>query len=163
PERLLGAALLSSALPRALEALRDEIAGAAARALGLGLRRFAAQLREEDAAVAAITAGFGLGAAFAAFAAPAPAAKAERAPAAAALRHPRPADLDGAIARARAYLAVDPELREAWEVHRWGLFGAPVLTARKFPSAMVLEQLGAAGVPLDGRADALIARYAAEG
>ncbi len=49
-----------------------------------------------------------------------------------------------AVVMAERFLLADPSLREAWEVHRWGLAGAPEVTAR-FPAGIVVEILGRSG------------------
>jgi len=49
-----------------------------------------------------------------------------------------------AIAAAGRFLLADPTMREAWEVHRWGMEGAAEVTAR-FPAGLVIEVLGRHG------------------
>ena len=71
-------------------------------------------------------------------------------------------DLADALRRARAALLADPSMREAWEVHRWGLFDRPELTARKFPMALVIEHLAAAGLDVGTLADGVLRAYRAD-
>ena len=52
--------------------------------------------------------------------------------------------LPDAIAMAERFLTADRTFREAWEVHRWGMAGAPEVTAR-FPAGLVIEVLGKRG------------------
>ncbi len=59
----------------------------------------------------------------------------------------------GSLAMAEAYLLADPELRESWEVHRWGFLGRKVLTGRNFPCGFILELLLESGLKLSCRLD----------
>lgn len=49
-----------------------------------------------------------------------------------------------ATAMAARFLLADPELRESWEVHREGMFGADEVVSR-FPAGLILETLAGAG------------------
>ncbi len=66
-----------------------------------------------------------------------------------------------ASSMAEGFLLEDPELCEAWEVHRWGLLGVEVLTARTFSVGFVLEHAAAGGAPVADRIHAVINRYVA--
>jgi len=67
--------------------------------------------------------------------------------------------LQQALQMARGFLLADPELRECWETHRWGLFNTPLLNGRVFPSGMVLELLSEAGVDCSASLGPLFDRY----
>jgi hypothetical protein len=60
--------------------------------------------------------------------------------------------LPKALAMAQAFLLADTTLRQSWEVHREGMFGAPEVTSR-FPAGLVLEILCAHGHDLRGQVD----------
>ena len=62
------------------------------------------------------------------------------------------APLREAISMAERYLGADPTFRDAWEVHRWGMAGAPEVTAR-FPAGLVIEVLGKHGHDVGDLAD----------
>jgi len=66
-----------------------------------------------------------------------------------------------ASSMAEGFLLEDAELREAWEVHRWGLLGVGVLTGRTFPVGFVLEHAAAGGAPVADQIHAAINRYVA--
>jgi len=53
--------------------------------------------------------------------------------------------LPKALQMARAFLVADPMLKESWEVHREGMFGAPEVTSR-FPAGILLEMLAEHGL-----------------
>ena len=61
--------------------------------------------------------------------------------------------LPEAIAMAARFLSADPTMREAWEVHRWGMADAPEVTAR-FPAGLVIEVLGNHGTDVADLVDA---------
>jgi hypothetical protein len=60
--------------------------------------------------------------------------------------------LPKALAMAEAFLLADTTLRQSWEVHREGMFGAPEVTSR-FPAGLVLEILCAHGHDLRRQVD----------
>lgn len=58
---------------------------------------------------------------------------------------PAPLTSAQSIRMAQGYLVADRTLRDAWEVHRWGMNGATELSAR-FPAGLIIEILGRQGV-----------------
>jgi hypothetical protein len=48
---------------------------------------------------------------------------------------------------AARFLLADPTMREAWEVHRWGLLGAVEMSAQ-FPAGLILEMLAVHGLEM---------------
>jgi hypothetical protein len=61
-----------------------------------------------------------------------------------------------ALTMAERFLLADPLLRESWETHREGMFGAPEVAAR-FPAGLVLEVLGRHGHAVGDRVEAFLA------
>lgn len=57
------------------------------------------------------------------------------------------------ITMAERFLTADPTMREAWEVHRWGMANSPEVTAR-FPAGLVIEILGRHGTDVADLVDA---------
>jgi hypothetical protein len=67
-----------------------------------------------------------------------------------------------ALTMAEGFLLADPSLREAWETHREGMFGAD-LVASRYPAGLVLEILAANGLDVAGAVDAFLDFTAANG
>ncbi|MDI3288383.1 hypothetical protein [Polyangium sp. 15x6] len=79
-------------------------------------------------------------------------------------RGPAPAEaLDRAITLARDALAADPELRESWEIQRWGGPFDATYVARLFPVGLCLLALSGAGEDITPRVEALVARRGVDG
>ncbi len=68
--------------------------------------------------------------------------------------------LPKALTMAEAFLFSDPTLKESWELHREGMFGAAEVASR-FPAALILEMLIARGQDLTGPVDDFLAFTAA--
>jgi len=68
-----------------------------------------------------------------------------------------PAELERAIALGREALLADPELREAWEIQRWGGYFEQARVARLFPVGLCTLALHAAGVDVRDRIASLLA------
>jgi hypothetical protein len=70
--------------------------------------------------------------------------------------------LPQASSMARGFLLADPTLRESWELHREGMFGADVVASR-FPAGLILEILAANGLDVTVQIDEFLAFTAANG
>lgn len=79
-------------------------------------------------------------------------------------RAPQPADeLARTIALAVDALSADSELRESWDVQRWGGFFSQTTTAHFFPLGLCALSLDAAGVNIADRARALLMQGTPDG
>jgi len=58
-----------------------------------------------------------------------------------------PSTLQTPTQMAAGFLLADPTMREAWEVHRWGLLGAVEMSAQ-FPAGLILEILAGHGLEM---------------
>lgn len=71
--------------------------------------------------------------------------------------------IPAAITMAERFLLADPELRESWEVQRRGAFGVAEMTARAFPSGLIVEILCRHGHELPARVENIFAELQATG
>jgi hypothetical protein len=71
--------------------------------------------------------------------------------------------LPSAINMAERYLLADPDFRESWEVQRGGAFGVPEMTARVFPSGLIVEILSLHGHNMSAVVDDIFTRAQAIG
>jgi hypothetical protein len=69
--------------------------------------------------------------------------------------------IDQAVAMARGFLMADPDLGEAWEVHRRGMLGRDLVSA-PFAAGMILEVLARHGEPVADRIERYLGRLAAQ-
>ncbi|GAB4445160.1 MAG: hypothetical protein Kow0031_27660 [Anaerolineae bacterium] len=136
PQRLLGALLVTPAVPRLIAHLQAHRAAAHGIAAGLPLPTLAGYLAELQPLLAEVQTALSL-------------AGGGQPPATLHLPFFAPVGHAPAAARqaAEAFLLSDPTFRESWEVQR-GLSGVPELTARAFPVGLLAEALGRAGVAL---------------
>ncbi len=67
------------------------------------------------------------------------------------------------IEMAEGYLLADPTFRESWEVQRRGVFGAPEITAKAFPSGLIIEVLCRNGHNMSGPVDMVFETLQATG
>ncbi len=72
-------------------------------------------------------------------------------------------ELDRAVTLARDALVADPEVREAWEIQRWGGPFDATYVARLFPVGLCLLALSSAGEDITAQAEALVARRSIDG
>jgi hypothetical protein len=141
-EAVLGAMVLTGSLRTILEASRDRLDAARSVAEELGLRTFADFLGD---AASDVENRMGK--------APAPAAEEVTRPAP--LIHLSEPTAPKAIAMARGFLVSDLTLRESWESHREGMFGADEVASR-YPAGLILEILAAHGHPVSGSIDGFL-------
>jgi hypothetical protein len=70
--------------------------------------------------------------------------------------------LPKALSMGHSFLLADPTLRESWELHREGMFGAEVVASR-FPAGLILEILVAHGLDVTAQVDDFLSFTAANG
>ena len=70
--------------------------------------------------------------------------------------------INSAMRAGREFLLADPELREAWEVHRRGILGSDLVVAR-FPSSFTLESLARHDVDVAKQIDDLLIHLGGHG
>lgn len=151
PEQVLGALVLTGAGRELCQESLAEAATCRKLAAGLGLPTFGAYFDTVESLVLSLLDLFSLNLPAAPqLATPAPA---ERPVAFRPYREPLPQ----ALAMAEGYLLADLTFRESWDVQRGGLFDRPEITARAFPSGLIVEVLCQHGHRLAQQVDAIFA------
>lgn len=150
PEGVLGAMVLTGSVRTILQASRDRLDEARSIADASGLKTFAAFLGDAADDVANRMGSVPTPTAAKEVARPAP------------LIHLTEPTVPKALAMARGYLLSNLPLRESWETHREGMFGADEVASR-YPAGLIFEILAAHGQPVTSAIEAFLEFTAANG
>ncbi|AUX45147.1 uncharacterized protein SOCE26_066280 [Sorangium cellulosum] len=151
---IVGALVASGEGARIAAEVRGRAVACAERAAQLGFARFASEARALAGRIGESAELLSAGALLFGAEGAAPGAEGTRE----APRGGEPA-VERALAMAEASLLADPDMHEAWEIHRWGLIGQPVLTGWRFPVGLIQENLAATGKDISAWAESALDRY----
>jgi hypothetical protein len=160
PTVALGALVMTGSLAAIVEAALVRVRDGRRLAVELGLGTFAAYLADVQAAFEADRPGVGSSGGRTGWDGSVAAGSSR--PAVVPLVTIARPTLPEARRMAEGYLLADPTFRESWELHREGMFGAPVVASR-FPTGLILEILGHHGREVSAEIERFLAFTAGNG